>query len=482
MSIEPLRHAVYGRISDDVEQDEKGVRRQLKDGSALVAARGGILVEEIIDNDISALKDLLRPGYTRLMALAERRAIDVIVVWQTSRLWRNRRERADGIGRLAAAGVSIVPVKGPALDLSSAYGRGLAGILGEFDTMESEVKSERIRRKALELAEGGAIAAGGPRPFGYRRVFAGEGSRRKIIRDELDEVEAPIVEAMAKRILGGESAYAVGRWLNAAGFLTSGGSRWSTKSVRTVLRSGRIAGLREHHGRVVAKAVWPAIVTEEEHQQLMTLLPPDPSRRGIGARKHPFTGLVRCRRCLLLGVRMQVGGPNAGDYRCLQDHGGCGQAIKRLPMERMIGLYVVHRLAADKFTAELAALERTDDGAAQQLRGEIDADERRLRVMAAALEDANADVDAIPEAIAALATIRRRIVAAHEKLSRLAGVPSSVKDAVGLTIEEFEDFTMDRKRSLTLRLVDRVIVGDAVRGLNRFDPRRVEILPRQLGR
>ncbi len=64
------------------------------------------------------------------MSQARRGELDRIVVFHSSRLWRNRRERARDIDALAKMRVGIMAVKGPDLDLSTAYGRGLAGLLG----------------------------------------------------------------------------------------------------------------------------------------------------------------------------------------------------------------------------------------------------------------------------------------------------------------------------------------------------------------
>lgn len=61
----------------------------------------------------------------------------IIVTYQLSRLWRNRRERAEGMDILKSHRVKVVTVKGPELDLSTAYGRAMVGLLGEFDTMAS---------------------------------------------------------------------------------------------------------------------------------------------------------------------------------------------------------------------------------------------------------------------------------------------------------------------------------------------------------
>jgi DNA invertase Pin-like site-specific DNA recombinase len=47
----------------------------------------------------------------------------------------------------------VTLVKGADLDLSSAAGRAVAGLMGEFDTTESEIKAERVASAALQRAE-----------------------------------------------------------------------------------------------------------------------------------------------------------------------------------------------------------------------------------------------------------------------------------------------------------------------------------------
>ena len=62
------------------------------------------IVRTDVDNDISALNGEHRPAYEAVMAAAARGEIDVILVFQTSRFWRNRGERAEGIEVLRKAG------------------------------------------------------------------------------------------------------------------------------------------------------------------------------------------------------------------------------------------------------------------------------------------------------------------------------------------------------------------------------------------
>ena len=61
-----VRAALYARISADLEQGGKGVARQLKDCQELAAKNGWTVIQEYIDNDISAYSGRVRPAYEHL--------------------------------------------------------------------------------------------------------------------------------------------------------------------------------------------------------------------------------------------------------------------------------------------------------------------------------------------------------------------------------------------------------------------------------
>ncbi|MEE3918228.1 recombinase family protein [Micromonospora sp. BRA006-A] len=93
-----------------------------------------------------------------------------------------------------------------------------------------------------ELAEAGSIYGGGPRPYGYNRIYDSDGPRRKILRDEINPSEAAIIRELARRALAGDTLRTLVRWLNREGITTSTGRQWSQQGLRTMLTSGRIAG------------------------------------------------------------------------------------------------------------------------------------------------------------------------------------------------------------------------------------------------
>jgi DNA invertase Pin-like site-specific DNA recombinase len=483
--------ALYARISDDREQDEKGVRRQIKLERALVATRGGTIVMERIDNDISASKGKHRPGYEDIMAAAAAGLLTHIVVPHTSRLWRNRKERADGIERLKAAGVSVIAVKGPELDLSTAYGRGMADLVGAFDSMEGEVKGERVRWKVEELAEAGAIGNGGNRPYGYRRIFVGEGRHRKILRDEVDEVEAEIIREIAKRLLAGDTKNSVITWLNGEGIPTSTGGMWSAQGLHVLMRRARLAGFREHHDKITVKAVWPKIIERETHEQLRTLLDARQPPTGFPTgRQHYLTGSLFCDRCLAAGVgknpgRMKVHSRQRGEqrYRCLpKNMGGCaGREINLMELEKLVDKYMVGRLGDPKTLRELAQRESTRKDNSRALVDRIEADERRLALLQAQMNAEDAPEDELPELVTSVRVIRRRMAQAREELSRVMDVPAVAGEALADLAVRWPSLSVDRKCSLLRTFVERIIIGPAKPGPIRFDPARVDIVPRKLG-
>lgn len=312
------RVALYARISQDDDGTGDGVTRQLEDARALAQARGWHVVAEHVDNDISATAGRHRPAYQDVMASARAGHIDRIVVWQTSRLWRSRRERAAGIEHLRDARVSVTSVRGPDLDLATAAGRGLAGLLGELDTWESEVKGERVERAAKQRAQRGQ--ANGVTPYGWTRIVdIDDRGRRTGTRDVIDPGPAEVVREVTARLLRAESLAGITRDLNDRGIPAPGarltfaaktrakgnpdGARWSPTSVRKLALRPANAGLRVHHaGRddeTVYAAAWPALVARHDWERLVALLtrPGRPATRP-GGRQHLLTwGVAECGVC-----------------------------------------------------------------------------------------------------------------------------------------------------------------------------------------
>jgi DNA invertase Pin-like site-specific DNA recombinase len=359
--------AKYLRISQDRDDDERGVTRQDKDATALAARRDLTIVSTFTDNDLSATTGAPRPRYEDMMAAAERGEFGVIIVWQLSRLWRNRVERAKGIEILRRAGVSVYACKGPDLDLSTAYGRGMAGMLGEVDTMEVEIKGERTEAAQRQAAEAG-LWLGGARPFGWRLVpdpaRTGRPNAHRLVLPEVDEAEAAEVRRLVRELLAGQSLNALVRDLNDRGIRTTRGGPWATGSLRAALTRPRNYGAVDFQGEILPGARWPAIVTEDEHRQVCQLLA-DPGRRtSAGNRvKYLMSGLALCgiEGC---GERIKSGsatsktGKRRKLYKCPREH--LYRAVD--PVDVVVEGALIARITRARLsTADAAALLGDDD-------------------------------------------------------------------------------------------------------------------------
>ena len=338
------RAAIYARISSDRDGDQLGVRRQLKDCEALAARKGWEVAERYVDDDVSAYSGRVRPEYRRMLDDLAAHVVDAVVVWDLDRLHRRPKELEEFFELCEAAGIrSLASVAGD-VDLATHDGQFTARILGAVARKESDDKSRRIKRKALELAQAGRDAGGGSRPFGYE-------ADRKTVRAD----EAQVIRECALRFLAGESLRSLCVNLDERGVKTVKGRPWNPTILRNILRSGRISGQREHHGELVAKGEWPAIISTSETDRIRVILS-DPSRRtNHSARRYLLKRLLRCGLCgeTLVSRPTQDG---TRRYICAKgpQYSGCGHLyIVAEPLEELVVEGVIYRLDSPELTAAL---------------------------------------------------------------------------------------------------------------------------------
>jgi site-specific DNA recombinase len=456
----PRRAGVYARISSDPSRDELGVRRQVKDCTELCARRGWVVVEQFVDDDRSAFNGKPRPAYQALLAALEAGQIDAVVAWHPDRLHRAPVELEHFIALVEAAGAEVATCTAGDIDLATPSGRMTARIVGAVARHESERRSARIRRKARETAENGTPNMGGQRrPYGYRAD-----------RLTVEPAEARVIQAAAGRLFAGESLRSIAAGLNQAGVPTVGGGPWDPRVLRTLLRSARMAGRREHRGQVVAEDAWPAIIDPDTHRRLRAVLD-DPGRLTRRTpRRYVLSGLVFCGRCNHpMGSRPRHG------YRahvCTTSPArpaACGRCqIKAADLEQRV---VKACWDAADSPAVRAGLARVDDTPSADAR-ELDALEARrleLPAMWARGELDRAQMQAALEAIdGRLAELRSAEAAAV----RAQGAAALVGDLR----QRWESMTLEQQRAAVGALVARVVIAPAtVKGRTGFDGSRVEI-------
>jgi putative DNA-invertase from lambdoid prophage Rac len=133
------RAAIYCRVSTA----DQSCERQERDLTAF-AARAGYEIVGIYKETGSGMR-LDRVERKKVMALAQARRIDAVLVTELSRWGRSTLDLLGTLKELEARRVSVIAMHGLAFDLSTAHGRMMATILSGIAEFEHDLISERIR-------------------------------------------------------------------------------------------------------------------------------------------------------------------------------------------------------------------------------------------------------------------------------------------------------------------------------------------------
>jgi site-specific DNA recombinase len=457
--------AIYARISADVEGTGLGVTRQLEDCRNLAGDRGWPVGDEYVDNDVSAFSGKRRRDYERMLADLGSGARDAVIVYNLDRLHRRPAELEEFVALCEQVGVSHVATVTADIDLGNDDGLFMARIFAAFAAKESGRKSARVRRKLLQNAEQG-LPHGSVRPFGYEDD--------KITRRP---AEAAVVREMVNRYLAGQSIRSLTVWLNETGIAPAVAKSWQTSAVRQILCSGRIAGLREHHGQVIGPAKWPAIITPAERDRILARMAARAMTKTRAARTYLLSGMLRCGRCgnRLFSQARHINPDNrVRRYVCLKgpDHGGCGRlTVVAEPVEQLLTDAVLTRLDSPQLAKVLAGKSSPDRDVAA-LAAAVDADQARLDELAGLYADgaitAREWITARDPITARIAQARRDIAQATDTSAvyELAGTGGALR-------EQWESLDIGRQQAILKSVLDHAVITPGTPGQRRLDINRV---------
>lgn len=350
------RCAIYTRISDDREGEERGIQRQ-EDDCRRVAAANGYEVHAIYsDNDIGAsdntTKKKERTEYKQLIADAKTGQFSCVISYSFSRLTRRPREFEDLVTLHLEHGINFKTCVSGEPDLSTADGLMTARFIASMDAAEAQRISERVRRANRAKAERGEPAKQWKRPFGFMEdATTHHPEEARLIREAVDE------------IIAGASLTSIRRKWEREGVKTStGGDKWQWAPTWRVLFGWRTVGIREYPQQVqgrkgrkrapllnqngeMLRAAWEPIITQEQRQAALNRLE-QRTRRGERQGKWLLQGLLRCGTCgrKMYGAHMKA--PRTSSYTCTgsgKTHMSISAELVETQVERVNNRYLLDK-------------------------------------------------------------------------------------------------------------------------------------------
>ena len=500
-----IRVAIYCRVS---KKGGRSVERQEQEGRRIAQQKGWDVVAVYRERgSASPFARKAREEWDKLLAAVERGKFDAVIFWMEDRAARDVIAAGEFVQTCRKAGLANIVLPSYNYDLtdqedvSRFYGEVLHG------QHEAAVRSKRVRSAKLEEAGWGWPNPGGRRAFGepggrrvrdpakdddeldkWLRDERGRWLRVGGIADEQVEEERALIREAARRILAGDSLSGIVVDWNGRGLHGTAGERWSTRPLRRMLLSPRLAGLRDHHGElhpsngeiepVLDRATWEAI------KAVLT----DPARMKTavgGKRKHLLAGLAVCGVC---GAKLHAQRDPDGEfsYRCPTPADGGRRCVRRkaAPVEALILRAVFGAVEKGQEWDELAAKRPTDDPsrphyeALAQITSELDVLDRRIGEAELAEElggHPHPSAATLRRMLAERETAREHHQAAVTRLQAgrvVAAVPRNLRQL-------WPSYSVDRQRAILAAMIERIEI-DRQRplGPGGFDPEAIRVIRR----
>lgn len=453
-SATPLRAGVYGRESKD---KSKSVDDQVSAGLAAIAAEGWVHAGSYDDgSSASRFAKKARADWQRLLDDIKAGALDVLVLWESSRGSREPVDWFTWLGHCRTAGVLIHVISHDrtynvrrARDWKSLAEDGVDA------AYETERTSERVRRGVRAAAANGTPH--GAVPYGFERRY--DPQTKAFVEQRAQLEQAPTVEEIFRRVARADPIVHIVRDLNSRDLPAPGGGQWNRQAIRQMIRNVAYIGQRRH-GDTTYAAVWKGLVDEATFRAANRVLDDPDRRRTKPGLKRWLLSYLAVSNCEgpMHGARARNGQKHI--YQCLTN--GC-TGIGQLELDEYVTRLVVARLsrddARDLFLADDTEVARAGEEAA---------------ALRAKLDEARASF-AAPDGISAatLADLEKRLqplIDAADRRRIAATVPAALVDLV--TTDDvravWDALPLAGRREVILTLFEQIKVGPPTRRITRW--------------
>jgi DNA invertase Pin-like site-specific DNA recombinase len=148
--------AIYARVSTD----KQAADMQLSELRSYVKRSKWGIYKEFIDHGYSG-STTNRPAFAGMMAAAQKKEFDILLVWKLDRLSRSLKDLITTLDELRALGIDFISYDNQ-MDTSTPSGKLLFSLIGAMAEFEQEIIRERVKA-GLENARRKGKILGRPR-------------------------------------------------------------------------------------------------------------------------------------------------------------------------------------------------------------------------------------------------------------------------------------------------------------------------------
>lgn len=345
-----LRILLYARYSTE-EQDASSIADQFRKCRQLLTQYNVTepVITELHDAELSG-ELLQRPGIDEVAKGIQNGAWDLIIVEESSRLFRAIAPALTLVGHAVDAGIRVICINDEVDTMDDSWQDRLTEALAHH-ARSNRFAALRIKRKHDALwATGAAIGLLRPGYFRVATTPASLGAKaRGPFFDHKDPQWEPTIIELYERIADEQPPWAVAEWLNTTGLPKCSNAfshEWNAKVVIALIRRPDYRGIQLYRDKVVQKQHSTGkhllvknrdeaarLTREMPHLRIVSDALWASANAAIDARtavrsvpkgKHPLAGIPRDSRgplstiffCGICGGKMYQDGRGEGGYRC----------------------------------------------------------------------------------------------------------------------------------------------------------------------
>lgn len=293
------RVRAYLRYSSHNQDDGYSIEYQTTEIQEF-AKKNGFEIEKMhIDQAQTATKTAGRDEFFALMNAVKNNEVDIIIVYKTSRIFRNSYESHKYRNLFIKHNVKFISAT-QTIDESTPEGRFMASTIANVDQYQAETTSDHVKSSMREMARQGYYT-GGRVLFGYGlKSFEHGGRIRKKYTPNPDEVK--IVNLLFNMFAKGNSVVEIMNYFIKNNIKNRRGKYFNEQNLRSMLKNDCYIGTMRYkvkdYDEIVTENAHPAIISENlwnaVQHEFAKKKPVKPKKKKYN---YSLTGKVFCGHC-----------------------------------------------------------------------------------------------------------------------------------------------------------------------------------------